>query len=133
MENTKKNIQTITLGGYNYPSLTLEGKLEISAKDNIIRIKSDKSKYIEIIFSNTTPSDYVLEIEKHISSTLACDGRVDIRVASLKEAPEDFLKYIQNEISNGHPSSDLYVLDLGTGIFITNKIDVSWGGTDCSN
>ena len=131
MDNKEKSIPTITLGGYNYPNVTLEGELSVSSNNNIVNIKSN-NKYLNIIFSKTTPSEYVSEIGEHISSVLASDGRVDIMIANLKEAPKDFLEYIQKEIYHCRPSNELYVLDVGTGIFITNKIDVSYGG-NCSN
>lgn len=132
MNNTEKNIPTITIGGYTYPNLTLEGKLSVSSNDNIISMKSNDNKYINIIFSKTTPSDYVTEIGEHIASVLADDGRADITISRLKDASEDFLKYIKNEISHARPSNDLYVLDVGTGIFITNRIDIGYDGIDCS-
>lgn len=141
MEIKSRRIQEIEIVGYeDRHNLTIEGRIGVFITGNTIKIMSFNelnkdnneslsysvdNKIIDIVFDKETSIDFIKVIASNIRNVLSVDNNVAITIARLKTSSEDFKKYIQNEIGHGHLSDDLYVLDLGTGIFITNKIDIN--------
>lgn len=118
---------SLEISGLLDTPIRLSGDIDINVEDNAILIVANSpegDEDVRIEFDDNTSSKWIKGIADCIESVVASDEEAYLVIEQLSKASNDFITYVRDEIGNAHLDDNLFVLDVGTGIYVTSHVEI---------
>lgn len=118
---------SLEISGLLDTPIRLSGDIDINVEDNAILIVANSpegDEDVRIEFDDNTSSEWIKGIADCIESVVASDEEAYLVIEQLSKASNDFITYVRDEIGNAHLDDNLFVLDVGTGIYVTSHVEI---------